>query len=634
MAGRVASIYAEIGLKTDKLDAGLKQVKTGLNKFGSDLKGGLSKVNAMGAGLNNAVTQLTGFNLAQLGAAGAVAMVAKGIGDSIKFTQQYTEQIRTLSAATGMNNQETSKMIQLFDDAGVSTEQITAASRKMIQQGLNPSIDTIAKLADEYNALNDPVAKGKILLDNFGRAGLEMGKLLDMGSDAIRRSGEEAEKAGLVMSDEAMKAAEDYRQSIDKLADSFEGVKVKVGMALIPALDDAVDGMGRAIDAAQLLVTWNKQIADAYADHTKEVLSLGLSYDDYIAEMLRSAVVVDKLSPKQAALIKLLIENGTITNANTEYLYGLAKSIGIVTEAEYQAAIMEARVTDERKEAINWINMQKGAADALIPTVEELALAEAAAALAAEKEAGIYEAVTGALRNSNVPLGEKVDLLKELALLSGATTKEQVALDDAVKFLTRSLELGYISEDQYLRITNDLAEGALNGEKGVRAIEKAIIANTTAAGNATEPINALTGNMGTLDQSMAEAAKEAEWLKTSIDNLKNKTITVTVKYNAVGGIITTNDKGERDRAVGGPVSAGGMYVVGEKGPELFVPNSSGQIIPNNKLSGGNGMSGGQSFGDINIFIEGGDAEETAIAVMSRFTEATRAANYAGISYAG
>ena len=34
------------------------------------------------------------------------------------------------------------------------------------------------------------------------------------------------------------------------------------------------------------------------------------------------------------------------------------------------------------------------------------------------------------------------------------------------------------------------------------------------------------------------------------------------------------------RAAGGPVSAGSSYLVGEKGPELFVPNMSGNIIPN------------------------------------------------------
>ena len=38
------------------------------------------------------------------------------------------------------------------------------------------------------------------------------------------------------------------------------------------------------------------------------------------------------------------------------------------------------------------------------------------------------------------------------------------------------------------------------------------------------------------------------------------------------------------RAVGGPVTSGFPYIIGERGPELFMPNTSGSIIPNNKLS--------------------------------------------------
>ncbi len=40
------------------------------------------------------------------------------------------------------------------------------------------------------------------------------------------------------------------------------------------------------------------------------------------------------------------------------------------------------------------------------------------------------------------------------------------------------------------------------------------------------------------------------------------------------------------RAAGGPVTSGSPYIVGERGPELFVPGRSGTIVPNNKLGGG------------------------------------------------
>jgi phage-related minor tail protein len=48
------------------------------------------------------------------------------------------------------------------------------------------------------------------------------------------------------------------------------------------------------------------------------------------------------------------------------------------------------------------------------------------------------------------------------------------------------------------------------------------------------------------------------------------------------------------RANGGPVSGGSPYVVGERGPELFVPSVSGSIVPNNAV--GSFMSGRSSGG--------------------------------------
>ena len=44
------------------------------------------------------------------------------------------------------------------------------------------------------------------------------------------------------------------------------------------------------------------------------------------------------------------------------------------------------------------------------------------------------------------------------------------------------------------------------------------------------------------------------------------------------------------KAIGGPVQAGKPYMVGERGPEMFVPSRSGSIVPNNNLGGGINIS--------------------------------------------
>ena len=68
-------------------------------------------------------------------------------------------------------------------------------------------------------------------------------------------------------------------------------------------------------------------------------------------------------------------------------------------------------------------------------------------------------------------------------------------------------------------------------------------------------------------------------------------------------------------AMGGPVSAGSPYVVGEKGPELFVPHASGTIVPNNKMgSSGGGGSGGVT---VNYNIAAGVSRAELVPILDQ-----------------
>lgn len=58
--------------------------------------------------------------------------------------------------------------------------------------------------------------------------------------------------------------------------------------------------------------------------------------------------------------------------------------------------------------------------------------------------------------------------------------------------------------------------------------------------------------------------------------------------NAAGELFKSFDWGSlfKFKAEGGPVSANTPYIVGEKGPELFMPSASGNIVPNHQLGSG------------------------------------------------
>lgn len=60
------------------------------------------------------------------------------------------------------------------------------------------------------------------------------------------------------------------------------------------------------------------------------------------------------------------------------------------------------------------------------------------------------------------------------------------------------------------------------------------------------------------------------------------------------------------RALGGPVMDGVPYLVGERGPELFVPGQSGTIVPNNAMGGGT----------INVTVTSADPNEVVRALQT------------------
>jgi hypothetical protein len=139
-------------------------------------------------------------------------------------------------------------------------------------------------------------------------------------------------------------------------------------------------------------------------------------------------------------------------------------------------------------------------------------------------------------------------------------TKEQLALFDEEAFK--------IAFNNKLKIDGLIEQKQLYDEIGA-SIEKSIV------GNLTDAV------MGT--QTLGQAAVNV------LNNLKRKIIEVQIEQavsgigKGIGGFLGNLFKRER----GGPVSAGGAYLVGEKGPEILQMGSrGGNIIPNNKIEGG------------------------------------------------
>jgi hypothetical protein len=136
--------------------------------------------------------------------------------------------------------------------------------------------------------------------------------------------------------------------------------------------------------------------------------------------------------------------------------------------------------------------------------------------------------------------------------------------------------------------------------------QRAAIDATVATGNfATKVITLPDGRVVTIAVD-DKGTPVIQSIAASLAALKDRNVTVRVDqvYGEVIGVL--GHGGFTQRAVGGPVTPGRPYLVGERGPELIVPDRSGYVIPaaqTRQLVGAMSARGGGDTVTINQRIE-------------------------------
>lgn len=119
------------------------------------------------------------------------------------------------------------------------------------------------------------------------------------------------------------------------------------------------------------------------------------------------------------------------------------------------------------------------------------------------------------------------------------------------------------------RTLQDFADGPVANTGA--AIEKSITGSFNAV--ASTIARAATSGKTSIDQMVS--AILADFDRIAIKNFIAKPIEGLIS-SVIGSVLPVSGA----RAAGGPVSAGAAYLVGEQGPELFVPSANGSIAAN------------------------------------------------------
>jgi len=160
-----------------------------------------------------------------------------------------------------------------------------------------------------------------------------------------------------------------------------------------------------------------------------------------------------------------------------------------------------------------------------------------------------------------------------------------------------------LTVDEYSLFMERLNELFRTGEIGLEDY-RAMLRDLDDTFGQNEGLNNFLDTLGTAQKTLSEdlvaAFREGEsasgsfkkFFKTVIDQIIADVFRLAVIQPILGAILGPFGFGFGTGgniiklATGGPVMSNKPYIVGERGPELFVPTGAGQIVPNHQMGGG------------------------------------------------
>jgi hypothetical protein len=201
---------------------------------------GLSK------GLGGATSIVSGFSSKVAGLAGiaaplgaALAGVAASVKGIMEIGSAFDDIDRIAKAADqfGITTEEMVGLEHAAELSGVSTEQLAKAMQKATREGT-----TLADIADQVAAMEDPTERAQFAFKMLGRQGQDLLPLLAEGGDAIREMMAEGNLLAGFSREDAAKV-EEANDAISRMKLAFTGVARDIAISLAPVVDRVAVGV-------------------------------------------------------------------------------------------------------------------------------------------------------------------------------------------------------------------------------------------------------------------------------------------------------------------------------------------------------------------------------------------------------
>lgn len=556
MAGKQADI--KVGVVTNYDDKGLKGAKNSLDNFKTAIADADGVGGKMKAGWGS-VTDSVKANAGALAVAGGAALVAFGMKAVGAFTDTAKAAL-DLGSATGLAVEDASRWIAVGDDFEVGADQLASG------------IGKIAKSLDD---------------SKWNTYGI-----------ATHNAAGEARDANDILTDSlAMLSGVTNETERARIGNELFGKGYANLAPLIGHTKDQYNEMLGSVEKGQVITTSEAKKAERFRLAQDQ---LGDAFQEVTIAIGEQVAALSPLIVKAAQLLAILGASGNDANDYADELADLREQYGLT--AEQQADFFEAiyigtktieQIREELAKTYGTLRDGEKSWETQTEWLDKVAEAASETDRETRRLTGAFEAVEQPVDTAARAVGRFKEMIAETDLAyRGLTGKldEADAWENVVTKIGEAGDAAKLTGQDARDLTRDIAD---------------YVAHTD-----TIPASKKTEILALLDEGDIVAAELA------LANL-TRTREIYLALTGPGAVTAAGYDGGKDgqRAAGGPVMAGGNYLVGEKGPEVVHMNGAGTVIPNDALGGG-----GTNIGEVHIHVQQMPTPNQLAEIAAKYTK--------------
>ncbi len=553
---------------------------------------------------------LSGLGSAAKFAAVTLTAATASLAFFVTRSVQTIDRLGKVSKTTGFAAETLQKFQFAAEQSGVSADQAAVALRRFSRRfgeaakGTGELLPALKRLGIETRNVDGQVKSAEEILFEFADGiknaknesdalslafkafdseGAELVETLRDGSDGLRAFFNEAEALGFILSTNSISGVEAFADEFNRLQAIVGGLINQFTAALAPTLEDITrtfrQFISEQINAAGGLEEFGKYLKDKFIDILATVILSLEKIFNTLVDIGNAIVTALRLF---ASLFGVELFPQLASDADKAN-----KSVGDLTDTIKGGLLGSIAMTPAGRGVLGALGLTSAGIDAFADQLENIATGDT-----------LFQRTTAGTDFVDMLLGnkedakEKVEEIIEEVIVTGKKIPKSLGdkILDALFGVARVDEFFVEYAAAGEKAMNKIAAVAklVLGEELIATIQDAF-ANSDVGDFTKTLADGLVKSAQMFEDTLAEAFVNG---KADFSDLADF-IKITLAKAFIQKTITGPLMMLFGLASGGPAKAGQPYIVGEEGPELFIPNNSGTVIPNDITEA---MAGGPAFG--------------------------------------